>query len=525
MNLNRILRLAFVLSSALWLMLACSSASLGQNGEPSVPSNDSLQRRLEQLAQTNTHFSLEVITRKRPLSLWTSREQRMTDQHPLAETQMRLARELQILSAEREGLVALLKHPDPKVRTLAMGAIFEREDGRDLPLLAPLLDDSAATFPDLHESENSRPGPYPMTELESPQSVGMVAEALLRFWGVQPQGSWETRPGGGSRILTTNDFLVYWDPRKDRDYCAGWFTVKLARACRGTSPTQPEYVADVLRVRRQIDQLPSDDRTWILLWLFGDYESDKLTTESELLELAKQLGPERLLLLLQRKIPTTDPDLQPRNPKHWSGTHMTFFVLKHAGQLLRPEDADKLLAYGAAEAEQNRKGGLSNPTSPQWWPIAAAHLQPTRAASILHTAFDTIQGRNEYHAQMRADLAVALWDVCGASEEKFLVDWFYEEFPTKQLWVNWRRSFIENVAATDQPSPQKLVYSLVQDARFERLDWDVASLQSLANVIRGWLGKPPIPQADLDAIRWEEQPVLRKQLLVELRTSALQLKK
>lgn len=486
---------------------------------PSALGDDVLQRRFEQLAQTNSYFSLSVITWNRPLRLWTS------GKNPLAEEQTHLAQELRSLSGDRVGLAALLKNPNPKVRTLALGAIFEREDGRDLPLIAMLLDDPAATFPDLHQTMNSAPRPAPMDELASPQSVGMVAEAMLKFWGIQHQGRWETKPEGGSKILTTNDFLIYWDKHKNRDYCAGWFAVKLARACRGTSPTQPEYVADILNVRHQIDQLPTDDRAWIPLWLFGEYGSDKLTTESELLKIAKQLGPERLMLMLQRKIPSTDPDLQPRDSNNWPYNRMTLFVLKHASQLLKPADADKLLACRTTEADLNRNAGLTDPTSPQWWAVGAAHLQPARAKQMLHAALDSIQGQDEYHAEMRADLAVALWELCGESESEFLTNWFYQEFPSKQLWVNWRRSFIENVSVVNEPSPKKLFYNLVKDSRFEIIDWDVASLQSFANVINGWLGKAAIPQAEIDAMRMDESGHLKKQFLEKLRAGAAQLEK
>ncbi len=497
------------------LALVLTGVLVGLCGASSAFGDDLLQHRFEQIAHTNTHFSLTVITRNRPLRLWTGK-------NPLANDQIRLAQELRSLSDDRANLAALLKHPNPKVRTLALGAVFEREDGHDLPLIATLLDDAAATFPDLHESMNSAPGPRPMVELESPQSVGMVAEALLKFWGIQHQGRWLIRSEGGSKIITTNDFAIYWESHRNRDYCAGWFGVKLARACRSTSPTQREYIADILKVRHQIDQLPADDRAWILLWLFGEYGSDQLTTENELLELAKQLGSERLMLMLQRKIPCTDPDLQPRDSNNWPYKRMTLFVLKNASQLLKSEDADKLLACRAYEADQNRHGGLGDPTDPQWWAVAAAYLQPAMAKQILHTAFDNIQGRDEYHAEMRADLAVALWDVCGESEGKFLVNWFYQEFPSKQLWVNWRRSFIENVSAVKQPSPKKLISRLVKDSRCKSMDWDVASLQSLANVINGWLGEPAVPQHDIDAIQMDETSKLKRQLLENLRASVRQ---
>jgi hypothetical protein len=82
-----------------------------------------------------------------------------------------------------------MKHTDPKVRTLALGAIFQREDGHDLPLIATLINDSAQTFPNLHESMNQQAGPRPIAELESPQTVGQVAQAMLAYWRVPHDGS------------------------------------------------------------------------------------------------------------------------------------------------------------------------------------------------------------------------------------------------------------------------------------------------------------------------------------------------
>jgi hypothetical protein len=84
----------------------------------------------------------------------------------LAAEQLRLGKELRELSGDQNSLVALLQHPDPKVRTLALGAIFEREDGRDLPSIATLINDSAPTFPNLLESLNQQAGPRALAELE-----------------------------------------------------------------------------------------------------------------------------------------------------------------------------------------------------------------------------------------------------------------------------------------------------------------------------------------------------------------------
>src|SRR5215212_4401323 len=108
---------------------------------PSASGAETLSRQLEQIAQTNTHFSLTVIVQNQALRLegpWENFERRL---HPLATAQTKLADELRSFAEQRESLAALLKSPNPKVRTLAMGALFQREDGRDLPMIATLLED------------------------------------------------------------------------------------------------------------------------------------------------------------------------------------------------------------------------------------------------------------------------------------------------------------------------------------------------------------------------------------------------
>ena len=49
------------------------------------------------------------------------------------------------MGGERDMLITLLGHPDPRIRTLALGALFIREDPQDLPLIARLKGDHAAT--------------------------------------------------------------------------------------------------------------------------------------------------------------------------------------------------------------------------------------------------------------------------------------------------------------------------------------------------------------------------------------------
>ena len=152
---------------AAWFLAAVALLAADAN-------NGQVQSQLERMVQRCSHFARTAIIYNRQLRLW--------EEDLLVAQQNRLVRELRALSGNRESLVTLLEHPNPRVRTLALGALFEREDGRDLPLIASLVDDEAPTFPDLHESMNSMGGPRPMSELESPQTVNDVAQAMLKFW-------------------------------------------------------------------------------------------------------------------------------------------------------------------------------------------------------------------------------------------------------------------------------------------------------------------------------------------------------
>jgi hypothetical protein len=232
-------------------LILCLALVLGGARTNCFGAVDAVQVRFEQMAQTYSHFSLTVVIQNRPLRLWTPMEETKPgtnlpaiwkpQNNPLAVEQLQLVKELRALSGNRQTLAALLKNSNPKVRTLALGAIFQREDGRDLPLIASLINDPAPTFSNLHESMSSMAGPRPVPEVENPQSVGDVAQAMLAFWGVPHNGM----PVGMSfgRMdrtgINTNNFAEYWKKYAGRECSASWLMVKMKRATRQTTPIQP----------------------------------------------------------------------------------------------------------------------------------------------------------------------------------------------------------------------------------------------------------------------------------------------
>ena len=429
------------------------------------------QTRLEEMARTNSHFSLAMVIYNQETELGLTMEQfkptigahpsgRLYPSNPLALEQLQLLKELRELSGDYNTLTAQLKNPDPKIRTLALGAIFQREDGRDLPLIASLINDSAPTFPDLHGSRWSMSDSGPVSPAENPQTVGDVTRNMLFYWGVTNNAT----PYEASKI-TTNDFANYWKRYVGRKFSASWFRVKMERATRQVSPIQPEYRPDVERVFAEMQALPMPDRVWTQLYVLTPgwwSEIDPkalLVTDGELISIIKQLGPVALLHFLQRLKVSSDPDLQmDRDNPCFQG--MSEFILKHADVLLRADDADALLA--CAYVERSSRG--INPA----WAVGVSLVQPNRAGDILHTALALQTNSSQAAASM---LAGALWRIRGPLETDFLVQWFYTDNPAG--WKNVdgidpQQAFLWEVASAVRPDTKQLMAALIKDSRFDR---------------------------------------------------------
>jgi outer membrane protein assembly factor BamB len=483
MNHKLILCLALVLGGV--LSADCRVESAG--------ADNPAQSRLEQMAQTYSHFSLTVVIENRALRLWPPMEKVKPatngfvtwkmGTNALAAEQLRLAEELRALSGNREALVALLRHTNPKVRTLALGAIFQREDGRDLPLIASLINDPAQTFPNLHDSMNSAVGERPMSELENPQSVADVAQAMLAFWGVPPTGRQVGASGRNERVfITTNDFAEYWKKYAGRDYAASWFAVKMKRATRQTTPIQPQYQPDIQRVLAEMKALPLPDRAWIQLYVLAPY-GNGYSPETELVASTRKLGPASLLRFLQRRKVSDDPDLL-MDKENREFARMTDFILGHADHLLRAEDADALLACENAEHDS---GGV-NPA----WAIGAALVQPARAGEILHNA---LAHETRSYETAAGALAGALWRIRGPAEMDFLVNWFYTVLPTASEPMHQPLAFLWEAEAAARPDTKQLIAALVKDSRFDYTDW--TTLKELLKIVNAGRSTPLVKERDI----------------------------
>lgn len=445
--------------------------------------------RFEQIARTCTHFSLPAIVRNRPIRVFTS----ISDlrggwgykNDPYVLEQVQLLRDLGSLSGDREALAALLKNPDPEVRTLALGAIFQREDGRDLPLIASLLNDSAATLPDLHDSIDSRGGALPLSFYQSPQTVGDVAEAMLAFWCL-PEDSLQT-------TVTSGDFAQYWSKHAGRRVSASWFKVKMDRATRKTTPIELDYQQpEIDRVLAEMQALPEPYRAWVQLYILapeGWYQypeswvqngpHDEVVTDDQLLPMICRLDPDSLLRFLQGKPVSDDPDLL-MNRDDPRFRRMRDFILRYADRLLRAQDADVVLAAGYVEKNSGRISDA--------WGIGAASLQPRRAGGILHNLLDR-EPRDNWIDDQSDIVAGSLWRICGPSELDFLVNWFYT--------AKKQQVFLLQAETAHRSDTNLLLAALVKDPRFDQTGVEsLAEMLVLANAGRP---NPLVKEADIGA--------------------------
>jgi hypothetical protein len=385
------------------------------------------------------------------------------------------------------GLIPLLKHKDPKVRTLALAALFDRQDPKLLLHLAGLVGDKAKTAPQVvirravaAFGKDDELLPQDIDE----QTVGQVAKEFLTRW-LAPAG------------YKVEQFDAYWAERKDRSWCASWFLTRFERASQNTTAFDPKRGTPLIRaIRKDIDALPEVDRDWALLWVgthhgsISDEPARILATPDDLIAAGKRLGPKRLMELIQEKEISKDPDMAPRpatEPRQTRGRDdVILWVLKNAGKLLRPEDAPAVLVM---------EDQLRDPTP--WCAIAAAELQPENARKWLRAAMGRFAGKEIYThlAYDRADIAVAIWRIIGDGETDYLVDWFFNEKGTENVEPPQTGKFVTEIQGVRSPADRKLVARIVTDARFDKIGY--TSVRSVVRVVNRWTKTPVTPPRDL----------------------------
>lgn len=446
----------------------------------------------EETATKLKFFSANDVLYDRPLERFTPESDR--------ETHNQLVATLLARNDSVDSLLPLLRHENPKVRTLAVAALYAKEDPKLLPHLLPLCGDIALTLPHPGLVANIAELGQSTSPLEE-QTVSMLPRQILRRY-LEPAGYL-----GGPR-----DFDAYWSPRKTRQFCATWFKIPLDRATQGARPIPDDRAEHVKALRARIDALSPIDRTWTALYLsipdFVPYD------EPACLALAKSAGPDALLAMLRGKYPGDDPDLHYRKGRSDDPLlQVKLWTLRHAKDLLRPSDSAALLdiqetAFNQA-TQENALPGHFLPPPTAWFAIAAADLDPARSQAILTQAFSRFPRQGFTDAWARSDLATALWRHQGLTQLDFLRNWFYGETLKDEGVPHSRARFLQSLDPND-PNTKRLIRSLLFDPRMDSLDW--SSLKLIIPMVNRWTKQPVISNEDVAALQhpYGEQHVVQR---------------
>lgn len=303
---------------------------------------------------------------------------------------------LEVLMADEVGLRELKElagHADAKVRTLALMKLFTSGDPQAFRVIHGLLGDEGVAFPAVqrfaHAFDFDRQGglkvpPVPTTE----RKVGELARMMMEMLG----------------FFRNVDFEEWAEPRLDNPDWMGWYEFLLRRVTRGTQPVPDGIGEELAEFDILLDQRPPAMRAWLGFAVADDAmivpkEDTVLGTRDELIAAGKGLGAEVLLGFLRDG---TRAGL--REPKVDDAGKGQRFVLRHAKEFFRAEDADALREMGHF--------------------IAAADLRPEMAGVWLREA--CAEWKEAYQGWERARAMAAMLDLCGESELGFVVEWFYQ---------------------------------------------------------------------------------------------------
>jgi len=246
-------------------------------------------------------------------------------------------------------LADLLRDARPRVRSLAMGLLYDKQDPKLLMPVARMLSDSAETFPVLQLTDNADP------RFTAPQSVGSFAGALLgTYLMAAGMTQWRT-----PQLV---DWMAYDAAHRNRAYSLSWLIVRLGRITRMQSPFPEEQRPRLLEFRKDLDKLPADDRNLYLLWLSNgnrDFDGGSvLATEEEVIDAAGRLGRQKLLQIIDGRPPGTDPDVAAI--ADWRSLQryqmVTAFILAHADRLFTRADEPFLGAIEQGIRDKKTRG-------------------------------------------------------------------------------------------------------------------------------------------------------------------------
>ena len=366
----------------------------------------------------------------------------------------------------------LLKHENPKVRTLGLVLLYNLERVDVLPDIATLVEDDAETFPSPAPISLVLPGRMPETWPMEKTTVRKYAVAMIEFYckhsaALSELRLWQIK---GEDLRKT---LAAFAAKREPSLCTPALAVAMERATGGMSPIQNDRRARIEAVLSRLQQVSMPRRFFVAVAVDFDRFRSERYSRDYLLMLARQVPRDSRIAAISGKRPVDDPDLP-------LGTGGSYF-LKHAADLFTQKDADLILQLGKTQRSAEHA-------------IAAATLRQERAGTILTDELARFSG--EYEDMQRADLSVALARLASERTMPTAINYFYDERPRPGAYGFGRERFLNELQASDPLRFRKAVELIIRDERLTTLG--PATSRTLILAVGGYLGRE---LADEDQIR------------------------
>jgi hypothetical protein len=368
---------------------------------------------------------------------------------------------------------------------LALGALFQNLDARDLPLFASLLDDRAPTLLYLTD-ETGAGGMSSSEDQESPQSVEGVASAMLKFWGVPASDrsenrKWLVEKKDFNRWAKQNFEKISSQPKPERRITTSEMAPELAL-----------YQADTKHILANLQVLPANARAWATFYLYrssyGNYVDERALRQAALVAF-KELGHEEVIRILGYNRDDQFPEIQsllsesfkddPLKAQFFGQVEaptkellpllVQHFILYYGRELLVPEDVPFLLA-----GPRQPVGSFIS----SFWIVAAAEVahrrSPAESKQIITKAMKQYSAPSISDTHTQAMLQDVLWRTEGMKASAELIEWFHTTPNPGSLL-----SYVERAAI---PDTHELLTAIVADKRFyQTKSYTLAALLRLAN--------------------------------------------
>lgn len=361
----------------------------------------------------------------------------------------------------------MLETPSPKIRVLALLALYKFDHLDLLPLFTAYSSDSSRCFKKSPFKIYGRMPTYSAFTIkalieEAPylRVSDVVKEILLHFYRQSGYGY--------------DDPEQYLKERANLVNTAGFLNLLKYKATKGIQPLSSKYKPALDKLVARINAIEPE----LLRYIYQIYISVEdhlfmknpyytIYSEAEMIAALKNIGRENTWLILKGAIPANDPDLKETAPMYHQ---MCEWILLHAEHVFTVEDVPSIL-------QQTERKNSSTFIS---WYIAAAKLDSNNAAKHLKLGLSAVQ--QPFLVFHRTDLYIELWRLCKEKEIDFILNWLFGCYHLNKELTERTETFISGLdLIEDLPLYKKIIH----DPRFEDSIhiWTVQNIATRINII------------------------------------------